>query len=108
MTFCSEPGCGVLVETGRCPTHAPRALTRPPWYADVQVWYRSTRWRRLRGDVLRCDPFCHMCGSRGRRTVSTDVDHVVPHHGDPVRFWDAGNLQALCRSCHSAKTVRGA
>ena len=33
-----------------------------------------------------------------------EIDHVIPLHrgGDP---WDEGNLQALCRRSHVAKTA---
>jgi 5-methylcytosine-specific restriction protein A len=34
------------------------------------------------------------------------VDHVVPHRGDPVVFWDQDNWRALCKRCHDAKTAR--
>jgi 5-methylcytosine-specific restriction protein A len=36
-----------------------------------------------------------------------DVDHIVPHRGDPklLRHWD--NLQSLCHRHHSLKTARG-
>ena len=46
---------------------------------------------------------CRNCGRAGR----LECDHVVPMHrgGDP---WDPGNLQALCRECHLAKSAREA
>ena len=40
----------------------------------------------------------------GRYVLATDVDHIVPHRGDPVLFWDQSNWQALCHSHHSIKT----
>ena len=30
-----------------------------------------------------------------------EVDHVVPHRGDRQLFWDANNLQSLCKPCHA-------
>ena len=43
------------------------------------------------------------CAGCGR--YANEVDHIVPLHkgGDP---FDMDNLQALCRSCHIAKTAR--
>ena len=104
MQFCPEPGCGVLVPSGYCPAHG--RLTRTH---DVRAhrWYVSSRWLRLRADILRRDPFCRMCRVLGRRTLTTDVDHILPHHGDLVRFWDSTNLQGLCKPCHSQKTASG-
>jgi 5-methylcytosine-specific restriction protein A len=34
------------------------------------------------------------------------TDHIIPHRGDKRLFWDANNWQALCLSCHGAKTAR--
>ena len=34
------------------------------------------------------------------------VDHLVPHRGDRLLFWDASNWQSLCESCHNRKTAR--
>jgi hypothetical protein len=33
------------------------------------------------------------------------VDHVIPHEGDPVKFWK-GPFESLCHPHHSAKTAR--
>jgi len=47
-----------------------------------------------------------MCRREQTLTPSTVVDHIQPVKGpeDPA-FWDPRNHQALCRSCHSAKTA---
>lgn len=43
-----------------------------------------------------------------RRTWATQTDHVVPHKGDQVAFWDREhNWQALCRSCGARKSQAG-
>lgn len=62
------------------------------------------KWRRLRAAFLRRYPLCVACGSP---TIATEVDHIVPHHGqsDPL-FWAWRNLQPLCKSHHSQKTSR--
>jgi len=61
--------------------------------------YDSRRWRRFRLSFLAANPLCVYCKQRGRVTEATIVDHVVPHKGDPVKFW-AGPFQALCKPCH--------
>jgi len=38
-------------------------------------------------------------------TAATVVDHVTPHKGDKVLFWDRLNWQALCKRCHDRKTA---
>ncbi len=47
------------------------------------------------------------CYEQGRTTAATQTDHVVPHRGDRVRFWDASMWQALCAECGMRKTRAG-
>ena len=44
-----------------------------------------------------------MCQAEGGKIVpATVVDHITPHKGDPVLFWDsANNWQSLCADHHS-------
>ncbi|MCA8984505.1 MAG: HNH endonuclease [Planctomycetaceae bacterium] len=68
----------------------------------------DARWRKYRAAFLAtpANALCRECRKRGRITPATVVDHIVPHLGDAVVFWDPGNHQPLCHSCHSRKTVR--
>jgi 5-methylcytosine-specific restriction protein A len=48
------------------------------------------------------------CYDEGRVTACYQVDHVAPHRGDEVLFWDEiNNWQALCAACGSRKTAAG-
>ena len=47
------------------------------------------------------------CESVGVIKAAEVVDHVIPHKGDVVLFWDSRNWQSLCKACHDAKTARG-
>jgi 5-methylcytosine-specific restriction endonuclease McrA len=58
------------------------------------------RWRRARAAYLARHPLCVPCAAAGRLAPATVVDHVVPHRGDPVLFWDERNWQGLCKPCH--------
>lgn len=82
-----------------------RRLSRfaPKW----RKWYSTSRWQRLRERQLSQNPLCVTCLSVGVTEPATDVDHIRPHRGDPLLFWDAKNLQSLCKACHSEKTARG-
>ena len=44
-----------------------------------------------------------MCERSGRLTVARCVDHIVPHKGDQLLFFDAGNWQSLCLNCHNSR-----
>jgi 5-methylcytosine-specific restriction protein A len=63
------------------------------------------RWRRARAAYLARHPLCVPCRKAGHPELATVVDHIVPHRGDAVLFWDEGNWQGLCKPCHDAKTA---
>ena len=57
-------------------------------------------WRPLRLKVFERDGYrCVRCGGAGR----LECDHVIPLHQNG-ELYEIGNLQALCRGCHIAKT----
>lgn len=41
-----------------------------------------------------------MCLDRGETKAASVSDHVIPHRGDERLFWE-GELQSLCKPCHS-------
>ena len=103
---CVVPGCpGHGTVKGRCRAHALTEADRPN--QDVRRWYRTARWARLRDQVRARNPLCIHCERAGRIEGWTDVDHIVPHRGDPRLFWDVDNLQGLCAGHHAEKTGRG-
>ena len=59
------------------------------------------RWRRLKARVLMERPLCEACAGI---TPSAHVDHIIPRDKGGA-LYDVANLQALCVSCHSAKTA---
>lgn len=66
-------------------------------------WYKTARWQRLRWSVLERDQFtCRRCGRIEGDTRLLVADHVQPHRGDEALFWEAGNLQCLCKACHDS------
>jgi hypothetical protein len=62
--------------------------------------YNSARWKRLRAAQLAASPLCAMCVKLGRVNPAGVVDHKRPHRGDEELFFDAANLQSLCKLCH--------
>ncbi len=82
---------------------------------NLRNLYNTKRWRDpvtgVRARVLVRDGWCcQMCGVTlaGKRPAPTSpvVDHVTPHKGNLVLFWDEGNLQALCKRCHDTEKQR--
>lgn len=67
----------------------------------------NARWKRLRIKFLDEHPLCEECKRSGFVKEADIVDHIVPHRGDLILFWDEGNWQALCKPCHDRKTASG-
>lgn len=113
---CLEPRCpGMVVMRGRCPAHAKRYDRQRGTFR--QRGYTS-QWDRLAAAFKVDYPLCGMrpnrlppvmsrCHDEGRETMAYQVDHVVPHRGDPALLWNVNNLQALCASCGAAKSQAG-
>lgn len=110
---CRHAGCTELVRGGGyCAKHQSTSRSvRRSILGDRKVsatWhylYHTYRWREMRVAQLTAHPFCRACAEVGIRRRAEDVDHIVPHKGDKKIFFDAGNLQSLCHSCHSRKTM---
>jgi 5-methylcytosine-specific restriction enzyme A len=65
--------------------------------------YDSVRWRKAGKLYLKEHPLCIMCKQLGRDVRATVVDHVIEHKGDYDLFWNEGNWQSLCATCHSGR-----
>ncbi|WP_460501466.1 HNH endonuclease, partial [Hymenobacter agri] len=74
-------------------------------HAERTPLYDSPRWRALRLAQLRKEPCCRTCGEQGRVTPATVVDHMVPYR-EGADFFDATNLQSLCKRCHARKSAQ--
>ena len=66
---------------------------------DKAAWHR---WARRQ---LQYEPLCATCLSEGKIVAARIADHVVPHHNDPIKFWN-GKLQSLCLHCHESRKKR--
>ena len=60
------------------------------------------RWGKLRARILRDGIWCQPCLAAGRKTIATEVDHVLPKAKGGTD--EASNLQSICHDCHKAKT----
>ena len=90
---CKHPGCPELTDGDFCGEHT--RLHRAD-RADASGRGYDSRWRKARKLFLKRHPLCEKCKEQGR---------FVPHRGDGRLFWDEGNWQALCKSCHDSKTM---
>lgn len=103
---CRFPGCPNLCDHGvYCNDHSDYSADRLRGSAAERGY--DGKWRNARARFLRKHPLCIKCREKGKLTPAMVVDHVIPHRGDPVLFWDEKNWQPLCKDCHGVKTGMG-
>jgi 5-methylcytosine-specific restriction protein A len=98
MRPCAQPGCPTLVAKGRCSAHR-LAYERQRGSPSARGYDHA--WLKLRAQVLREEEYCQGCGRW--RDDRDHVDHIVPLSQGGTN--DRENLQRLCLSCHSRKTM---
>lgn len=81
------------------------AARKERWRKSANERGYGYKWQKLRDWFIGRHPLCEECLKHHRITQATDVDHIIPHKGNPKLFWDVNNLQALCHACHSRKTA---
>jgi 5-methylcytosine-specific restriction endonuclease McrA len=80
----------------------------PSWRTGLTSAQRGydARWSQARIRYLSDHPLCAYCARDGALVPASVVDHIIPHRGDKVLFWDESNWQSLCKPCHdSAKAM---
>lgn len=103
MKPCRHPGCPRLTNGLFCEVHEPEH--RGDRESSSRRGY-DRKWQKARARFLRLHPLCVSCQKEGKFVKATVVDHITPHRGDPVLFWDENNWQPLCKVCHDNKTWR--
>lgn len=86
-------------------THRPPPPTDSVAERHNHRWYYGSRWRTIRLGQLSREPLCQRCLTFDIVTAAVHVDHVTPHKGDASLFFDTSNLQSLCITDHSWKTI---
>jgi 5-methylcytosine-specific restriction protein A len=104
MQPCLERGCPNIVKQGRCAQHSTRGPNHGPDTKtdEERKFYGSQHWRVTSQQHLRMEPLCRECQKRGRVSMATMTDHIVPIRFGGSRF-DEKNLQSLCDPCHAKK-----
>lgn len=75
------------------------------WAAYSKAWKQQHPLCGERADG-QLHPDDSRCARAGRITATRVTDHIKPHRGDEVLFWDPSNHQSLCETCHNAKSQR--
>lgn len=70
---------------------------------NINTFYHTPEWRRLRKRFINKNPLCVSCGDKGIVKAAQVVDHITPIRlGGMALSWD--NLQSMCHSCHNSKS----
>ena len=106
--ICKKAGCGRTAEPGKdyCKQHLTlqgqrKIFNKRGKSGQYHSMYESQEWRKRRAQFLKKYPRCFVCGA-----PATIADHIIPHRGDLTLFYDDNNLQPMCQSCHSRKTMK--
>lgn len=104
---CSYPGCPNLTNERFCESHKKKTDSDYNKYerdSFSKTFYNTPRWRETKKRKLTISPFCEECRKNGTIVKATMVDHITPikQGGDAFAL---DNLQSLCWSCHSRKSV---
>lgn len=98
VSNCRHFGCTTPTTASYCDTHNKQARTTEPLY-------KTHRWSMLKKRFKEEVILCASGALQGRPVVATDIDHIIPHKGMPLRFFDETNLQYLSVRAHSEKTA---
>lgn len=105
---CTQPGCPVLTDSGRCHQHRREADQARGTATDRG--YTSRGHQRFRRGVLRRDPLCVLCTAEDRMIPATVADHhprsrreLLAAGLDPD---DPAHGRGLCAPCHNRETAR--
>lgn len=69
---------------------------------NVHLFYKSTIWRHLRGEVLKEQHYeCQVCKQRGVYTKAVVVHHIKHIKEHPELALTKSNLMSVCSACHN-------
>ena len=113
LRVCAAPGCPEWTDATYCTAHRrargreSRSLYSRERYGSE--WPAIRRRKLARSPSCECaDAACGVCAGAGCSSPANEVDHVIPlrHFTDRAAAHELGNLQSLCKPCHSSKTAR--
>ena len=94
------------------PARVPTYRRATAWQADSardrkadKRFYAGTKWRACRAAQLMRSPLCERCLARGETVEATEVHHKWDRKDAPWLAYDEGNLESLCKPCHSRITA---
>ena len=113
---CNHPACRNLIpfDVDYCAQHTHMRREKHHRYdaareredKKYRSVYHSSRWRKLRKQILlRDDYMCQYCLNKGLYKQADVVDHIIEVKDDITKAYDPENMQSLCHACHNKKTI---
>lgn len=116
---CAYPACKSLTRKSYCEKHAKITEEKQKQQKEKRREFHTTykdergkniygwQWQKARKAYLLENPFCGHCllMQPKQYTQAKIVDHIKPHKGDIILFWDRSNWQGLCKFHHDVKTA---
>ncbi len=106
--ICRYTGCSTLIDVTEkyCDKHKKEERQYDRYRQSAARRGYDSSWRKERKQYLKENPLCIKCLKQNKEIEpATVVDHIIPHKGDMVLFWDKSNWQSLCKKHHDIKTV---
>lgn len=104
---CTAPRCkDMATKAGKCAAHyvKPKAWVSSEGRSAAERGY-GYAWKKIRDRIMARDKhLCQPCLNGGRPTQAREVDHIIKKADGGTD--DDDNLQAICKPCHKAKTLR--
>lgn len=104
---CHYPGCPLLTNDYYCGKHQKlmnKTYNKNERDEFSKTFYNSKEWIKVRKIKLQMNPLCEECKKNGTFVKAVIVDHIIPIKQGGAKF-DLSNLQCLCWSCHSRKSI---
>lgn len=107
MTLCQYPGCRKAIPFGEshCEEHKKKRANAIVERKGANERGYTYKWQKASKAFLARHPLCVMCQHNGIVKAAEVVDHIKPHRGNQILFWDKKNWQPLCKKCHDRKTA---
>src|SRR5699024_6920722 len=116
MKQCNHPACRNLIpfDVDYCAQHTHMRREKHHRYDTVRNRedkqyrdiYHSTRWRKLRKQILlRDDYMCQYFLNKGLYKQADVVDHIIEVKDEITKAYEPENMQSLCHDCHNKKTI---
>lgn len=117
---CPTPRCPNLTTGGPCAQHRKeRQRAQDAQRGSAKERGYDYQWSLTSQAHLKQFPFCGdrspdaytdgwrgECKEQGLYTLAEVTDHIRPHKGDRLLFWDPLNRQSMCSRCNTLKAIR--